>query len=74
MMCRHVHPDVCGAVPPWYSLESEAGIYDAKFDMTGTRLITCEADKSIKMWRENEEAVRCFDCIHARWGKHAFCQ
>ena len=25
--------------------------------MTGTRLITCEADKSIKVWREDEEAT-----------------
>eukprot|EP01094_Clydonella_sp_ATCC50884_P021188 TRINITY_DN4604_c0_g1_i1.p1 TRINITY_DN4604_c0_g1~~TRINITY_DN4604_c0_g1_i1.p1 ORF type:complete len:511 (-),score=133.16 TRINITY_DN4604_c0_g1_i1:228-1673(-) len=39
------------------SLESEAGIFKAVFDRTGTRLITCEADKTIKMWREDEEAT-----------------
>lgn len=39
------------------SLESEAGIFCAKFDYTGCRLITCEADKSIKIWREIEDAV-----------------
>ncbi len=33
------------------SLESEAGIYAASFDQTGSRLVTCEADKTIKMWR-----------------------
>ena len=26
--------------------------------LPGTRLITCEADKSIKMWREDPDAVR----------------
>jgi pleiotropic regulator 1 len=30
------------------SLESEAGIFKLVFDMTGTRLISCEADKTIK--------------------------
>ena len=41
------------------SLSSESGIYEALFDRTGTRLITCEADKSIKIWREDETAVEC---------------
>ena len=46
---------------------SEAGIFASTFDLTGTRLITCEADKSIKVsegmkneeqiWREDEEAT-----------------
>ena len=26
-------------------------------DVTGTRLITCEADKSIKMWKEDTTAT-----------------
>ncbi|KAK8823710.1 hypothetical protein WA538_000759, partial [Blastocystis sp. DL] len=39
------------------SLDSEAGIFASTFDLTGTRLITCEADKSIKVWREDEEAT-----------------
>ncbi|KAK9809212.1 hypothetical protein WJX72_011496 [[Myrmecia] bisecta] len=39
------------------SLESEAGIYAMAFDQTGTRLITCEADKTVKMWREDETAT-----------------
>jgi hypothetical protein len=38
-------------------LDSEAGIYAMSFDRSGTRLITCEADKSIKMWKEDEYAT-----------------
>mmetsp|Transcript_7741 Transcript_7741/g.17733 ORF Transcript_7741/g.17733 Transcript_7741/m.17733 type:complete len:341 (-) Transcript_7741:215-1237(-) len=40
------------------SLESEAGIYATTFDVTGTRLITCEADKTIKIWKEDENATQ----------------
>ncbi|ORZ39599.1 WD40-repeat-containing domain protein [Catenaria anguillulae PL171] len=40
------------------SLESEAGIFAATFDRSGYRLITCEADKSIKMWKEDERASK----------------
>jgi pleiotropic regulator 1 len=40
------------------SLESEAGIFACTFDRTGLRLITCEADKTIKIWREDESALR----------------
>lgn len=39
------------------SLDAENGIYAAKFDLTGTRLITCEADKTIKIWKEDENAT-----------------
>jgi pleiotropic regulator 1 len=38
------------------SLEAENGIYCASFDLTGTRLITGEADKSIKIWKPHEDA------------------
>ncbi|TMW58720.1 hypothetical protein Poli38472_010279 [Pythium oligandrum] len=38
------------------SLDSEAGIYASAFDQTGLRLITCEADKTIKVWHEDPEA------------------
>lgn len=47
------------------SLESEAGIFCAEFDKTGLRLITGEADKTIKIWKEDDEAVsfsRIIDC------------
>ena len=38
------------------SLESEAGIYSMAFDKTGLRLITGEADKTIKIYKEDEQA------------------
>lgn len=41
------------------SIESEAGIYAMTFDRTGLRLITGEADKTIKMYKEDETAVSC---------------
>jgi pleiotropic regulator 1 len=34
------------------SLESENGIFCSAFDKSGTRLITGEADKTIKIWKE----------------------
>ncbi|XP_023547608.1 protein pleiotropic regulatory locus 1 [Cucurbita pepo subsp. pepo] len=39
------------------SLDSEAGIYALSYDITGSRLLTCEADKTIKMWKEDENAT-----------------
>ena len=39
------------------SIDSEAGIFDVKYDMSQSRLITAEADKTIKMYKEDEEAV-----------------
>ncbi|KNA19915.1 hypothetical protein SOVF_057280 [Spinacia oleracea] len=39
------------------SLDSEAGIYALSYDLTGSRLVTCEADKTIKMWKEDETAT-----------------
>jgi pleiotropic regulator 1 len=39
------------------SLDSEAGIFATEFDQTGSRLITCETDKTIKIWKEDEEAT-----------------
>lgn len=39
------------------SIESEAGIYAMTFDRTGLRLITGEADKTIKMYKEDETAT-----------------
>ena len=39
------------------SIASEAGIFSAKFDRSGLRLITCECDKTIKIWCEDEEAT-----------------
>jgi pleiotropic regulator 1 len=38
------------------SLDAENGIYASTFDLTGTRLITCEADKTVKIWKQDEDA------------------
>ena len=39
------------------SLDSELGLFSACFDRSGSRLITGEADKTIKIWKEDREAV-----------------
>ncbi len=39
------------------SLDSESCVLAAAFDVTGTRLITCEADTSIKIWMEDPQAA-----------------
>jgi len=39
------------------SLECEGAIYACAFDQTGSRLITCEADKTVKIWKEDENAT-----------------
>ncbi|CAH2269040.1 pleiotropic regulator 1 [Pararge aegeria] len=38
------------------SMDSEAGIFALTFDQSGSRLITAEADKTIKIYREDESA------------------
>ena len=43
-------------VPQPGSLENEAGILCSTFDRSGSRLITGESDKSIKIWKEDENA------------------
>lgn len=39
------------------SLDAEAGIMASTFDRTGLRLFTGEADKTIKVWKPDEEAT-----------------
>ena len=39
------------------SLDAEAGIMSSTFDRTGLRLIVGEADKTIKIWKEDEQAT-----------------
>jgi len=52
------------------SLDAENGIFAAEFDLTGTRLITCEADKTIKIWKEDEHASEMTHPIDmAQWRK-----
>lgn len=39
------------------SLDAESGIFAMTFDQTGSRLLTAETDKSIKVYKEDENAV-----------------
>ena len=39
------------------SLDSESGVFAMAFDRSESRLVTCEADKTIKIYKEDEEAV-----------------
>jgi len=39
------------------SMDSEAGIFAMTYDLSGSRLITTEADKTIKIYREDDEAT-----------------
>jgi len=39
---------------PW---TARPGSHASSFDVTGKRLVTCEADKTIKMWKEDENAT-----------------
>ena len=42
------------------SIDSEAGIFAMGFDLSNSRLITAEADKTIKIYKEDDTAVRLF--------------
>lgn len=44
-------------VPQPGSLDSEAGIFAVAFDRTGLRMLTCEADKTVKVWRPDDSAT-----------------
>lgn len=39
------------------SLDAEQGVFISTFDKTGLRLITGEADKTIKVWKQDEGAT-----------------
>lgn len=39
------------------SLDAEAGIMTSMFDLTGLRLMTGETDKTIKVWKQDENAT-----------------
>ncbi|OAF67660.1 Pre-mRNA-processing protein 46 [Intoshia linei] len=45
------------------SIDSETGIFAMTFDKSGERLITCDADKTIKMYKPDEEATQETDPI-----------
>jgi pleiotropic regulator 1 len=57
------------------SLEAENGVMAACFDATGTRLITGEADKTIKIWKEDPEASELTHPIDRKgWRKTCIAQ
>uniref|UniRef100_A0A3Q7IU05 Uncharacterized protein n=1 Tax=Solanum lycopersicum TaxID=4081 RepID=A0A3Q7IU05_SOLLC len=39
-------------VQPGLSIDTDVAIYALTYDVTGTILITCEGDKTIKMWKQ----------------------
>lgn len=45
------------------SIDSESGIFSMTFDRSGSRLLATEADKTIKIYKEDESAVSGFTCI-----------
>lgn len=54
---------VHAAVQPG-SLDSESGIFACAFDQSESRLLTAEADKTIKVYREDDTAVSSLFHIH----------
>lgn len=46
------------------SLDSESGIFACVFDNSESRLITAEADKTIKVYKEDDTAVCCTIALH----------
>lgn len=42
-------------------MDNESGIFAMTFDQSGSRLITTEADKTIKIYREDDTAVSNID-------------
>ena len=51
------------------SLDSEAGIFHCCFDQSGCRLLTAEADKTIKIYKEDDSAVSYATilCVHTMY-------
>ena len=39
------------------AIDTEAGIFAMKFDKSGSRLFTCEADKTVKVYKEDDTAT-----------------
>jgi pleiotropic regulator 1 len=57
------------------SLEAENGIMALEFDLTGTRLITGECDKTIKIWRQDDDASELTHPVDlAAWRKQCLAE
>lgn len=62
-------------VQPGSLRQAENGILALRFDLTGTRLITGEADKSIKIWRPDEAASALTHPVDVKgWRKKCIAQ
>ncbi|XP_039288644.1 pleiotropic regulator 1-like isoform X1 [Nilaparvata lugens] len=48
------------------SMDSESGIFSMTFDQSGSRLITTEADKTIKIYKEDDTATEESHPVHWR--------
>lgn len=52
-------------------MDNESGIFAMTFDQSGSRLITTEADKTIKIYKEDDTAVSItlskFNLLQQRW-------
>jgi pleiotropic regulator 1 len=57
------------------SLEAENGIMALEFDLTGTRLVTGESDKTIKIWRQDDDASELTHPVDAAaWRKQCLAE
>jgi len=57
------------------SLDAENGIYTAAFDLTGTRLVTGEADKTVKIWKQNDQASEMSHPVNTKgWRKQCLAE
>jgi pleiotropic regulator 1 len=47
-------------------MDSEAGVYSMTYDLSGSRLITTDADKTIKIYKEDDTAVSENKCLNLK--------
>ena len=68
-ICLHLIPPFRNPNPlppppsPLGSLDAESGVFASCFDLSGSRLITCEADKTIKIWKEDRDSTEDSDPV-----------
>lgn len=48
-------------------MDSESGIFSMVFDQSGSRLITTEADKTIKIYKEDDTAVSTYLTVFVKY-------
>jgi len=52
----HCFQETSTVAQPGSLADAENGIFASQFDLTGTRLVTCEADKTVKIWKQEDDA------------------